>query len=145
MTRTVLAIALLLAALPAQAQTYLDLAFFDRERPDCWGLAEDETQRCTYNLRATLQLEIPLLPLLAGRRSGVGVGLLARSEITANTRNRGEAGHTDPVKGDFGGGLVLRWQAWSLTLFGASRHCFDFDCPAVDTYNALILRWTDRP
>jgi hypothetical protein len=57
----------------------------------------------------------------------------------------GEPGHVDPVKGDWGGGIVLSWQAWSVTLLGSSRHCFDDDCPAADAYNAIILRWTELP
>jgi len=91
----------LLAGLrPAPAQTYLELAWFDRDRPDCFGFADPEA-RCTYDLRATIQLELPVFAELDWLR------VLARSEVTANSDNPGEAGHVSPVKADLGGGLVL--------------------------------------
>lgn len=140
----ILAVAMILTVLPAKAQTYLELEKFDRKRPDCWGYAEPEPLgtpvRCAYDVRAVMHLEIPIIEELQWLR------LIAQSEVTANTRNRGEAGHVDPVKGEFGAGILLRWRAWSLTLFAASRHCFDYDCPDPgDAYNAMILRWTDQP
>lgn len=143
---TIFGALLALTAAPALCQIYLELALFDRKRPDCDGIpiinsaAESDYPDCGYDGQTTVNLEHPPLSAVPWVR------LLLRSEIRfQRSGDWDERGHVRPIKSDIGVGLVLDWDNLKLTLLGSSKHCMDLPCPKADAYNALILRWTPVP
>jgi hypothetical protein len=133
LTALLLAAGLALAsATPARAQTYAEVEWFDRDRRDCDGFA-DAAVDCSYRWRLLLHLEQPPFEAAPWFR------MLARIEILSR-RDGEEDGHFNPVKSDLGGGAVLAYGPWSLTLLLSSEHCADVVCVS-EPYNSITVRW----
>ena len=112
------------------AQSYVALRQFEE--------FENERQHPGPTHQAIMQVEVPLVWRLYW---------LVLIDVRGAPSDE-VAGHSTPVIGDFGGGVLLKLGHWRLTYFGSSQHCFDRECEkgeARRTYNAVEVRVNFNP
>ena len=137
---------LLLAALPAAAEplSYIELQWYDRPiadppahilvpQPGFIEVGRPRTQAdFFYRLRVDVHLEFPVVAAWPWLRA------LARTQTLVRGPGS-ELGHFNPVSVDLGGGLVLDFEPWTISLLASSKHGIDGALYDV-TYNSITVR-----
>ncbi len=131
-------VALLLAAIPAQAQTSAQLTLYDNKVSVCDGLAS----RCMARYRIDLRLEPGILRFGSEQYPAQ---VYFRNVIWSRASDMD--GHVSPLTGDFSAGVDFHiTKSLTITLIMSSKHCFDNgDCPKDTGYNALSVKWEQQP
>ena len=129
--------ALLLVAIPAQAQTSAQLTLYDNKVSVCDGLAS----RCMARYRIDLRMEPGILRFGSEQYPAQ---VYFRNVIWSRASDMD--GHATPLTGDFGAGIDFRIaETVTLTFIMSSKHCFDNSaCPRDTGYNALSVRWEQK-